>query len=157
MSAAVGADIESICRKCGDVWHVVVAKVGDRIAKVQCKECGGLHQFRPAGSARAVAPRRRTATGSDPERQPPAVARIPKPSVAADLSRPVRTYSTKESFEPGDRIDHPTFGMGVVETIASPGKITVFFPEGQKVLACARPEPTLERRQTTRFSTAVEE
>ena len=26
MTPAVGADIESICRKCGDVWHVVVAK-----------------------------------------------------------------------------------------------------------------------------------
>ena len=29
MTPAVGADIESLCSKCGDVWHVVVAKVGD--------------------------------------------------------------------------------------------------------------------------------
>ena len=35
----VGADVEALCGKCGDVWHVVVAKVGDRVAKVQCKQC----------------------------------------------------------------------------------------------------------------------
>lgn len=46
----VGADIESICRKCGDVWHVVVAKVGDQIAKVQCKQCNGLHRHKPPGA-----------------------------------------------------------------------------------------------------------
>ena len=34
MSAAVGADVESLCSKCGDVWHVVVAKVGDQIVRV---------------------------------------------------------------------------------------------------------------------------
>lgn len=157
MSAAVGADIESLCRKCGDVWHVVVAKVGDRIAKVQCKQCGGLHQHRAPGAAGASAPRRRTAAGSAPARQAPVVARIPKPAVEADLSRPVRPYSIKDVYEPGDRIDHPKFGTGVVESIASPGRITVFFPEGQKILAVAKPEATLEKRPSTRFSTAVEE
>ena len=30
----VGQDIESICGKCGDVWHVVVAMNGTAIAKV---------------------------------------------------------------------------------------------------------------------------
>src|SRR5678815_1711262 len=42
MSAAVGADVEALCSKCGDVWHVVVAKVGERIVKVQCKQCLSL-------------------------------------------------------------------------------------------------------------------
>ena len=40
VSLPVGKDIESICGKCGDVWHVVVAKMGEQIAKVQCKQCG---------------------------------------------------------------------------------------------------------------------
>jgi hypothetical protein len=37
----VGEDIEDICTRCGDTWHVVMAKVGDRVAKVVCKLCGG--------------------------------------------------------------------------------------------------------------------
>ena len=53
MSAGVGADIESICSKCGDVWHVVVAKVGETVVKVQCKECGGYHRYRTAGGKAA--------------------------------------------------------------------------------------------------------
>ena len=57
MTPAVGADIESLCSKCGDVWHVVVAKVGEEIVRVICKECGGQHRYRnpkaPAGAKRA--------------------------------------------------------------------------------------------------------
>src|SRR6202012_6152712 len=55
MSAAVGADIEALCSKCGDVWHVVVAKVGDKIAKVHCKQCNGDHRYRPVHGAPAEA------------------------------------------------------------------------------------------------------
>ena len=32
MTAAVGADVEALCSKCGDVWHVVVAKVNVQVA-----------------------------------------------------------------------------------------------------------------------------
>ena len=34
MTARVGADIEALCSKCGDVWHVVVAMVGPEIVRV---------------------------------------------------------------------------------------------------------------------------
>jgi len=42
----VGSDIEAICKKCGDVWHVVIALAARRIAKVECKECGARHGYR---------------------------------------------------------------------------------------------------------------
>src|SRR5262245_33426540 len=114
MSAAVGADIEAICSKCGDVWHVVVAKVGERIAKVQCKQCSGFHRYKPppgkpmlgAPPARATASRPSTPRAKKPAPPEP-------PAVAPDLSRPVRRYSVGESYTPGDRITHPTFGSGV--------------------------------------------
>ena len=53
----VGADVESLCAKCGDVWHVVVAKVGDRIARVQCKQCGAPHRLKPPGGPVAKEPK----------------------------------------------------------------------------------------------------
>lgn len=139
--AAVGADIESLCRKCGDVWHVVVAKVGDRIAKVQCKECGSLHKHRPVDGSK-LAPARRKATKKRAAGSGPA-QRIEKPTVEPDLSKPIRPYSIRDTFEAGERIDHPTFGIGVVEVSAEPGKMTVFFPQGQKVLAQGKPSSSL--------------
>jgi len=49
------------------------------------------------------------------------------PLVEADLSRPVRPYALSESFEVGDRIDHSTLGLGVVQSEAGAGKIVVLF------------------------------
>ena len=67
-------------------------------------------------------------------REPKApVERFEKPAVAADLTKPVRTYRASEKFVVGERVEHPSFGQGVVET-AEPGKITVFFGSGRRVL-----------------------
>jgi hypothetical protein len=135
MSAGVGADVEALCSKCGDVWHVVVAKVGEQIAKVQCKQCGGYHRYKsPHG---APAQKKLPATNRAPREVKTPVERFEKPAVAADLTKPSRAYRASESFEVGDRIDHPSFGQGVVELL-EPGKITVFFGSGRRVLAQAK-------------------
>jgi hypothetical protein len=137
MSAAVGADVEALCSKCGDVWHVVVAKVGEQIVKVQCKQCSGYHRYKsPHGAPKEV--RQPSMFGPKPQRATAAVEKAPverfeKPAVAADLSKPSRPYRASEKFEVGQRVDHPSFGQGVVET-AEPGKITVFFASGRRVL-----------------------
>ena len=59
--------------------------------------------------------------------------------VEADLSRPPRNYGLRESYTPGDRISHPTLGMGVVQAIAGVGKITVLFDETKSLLVHERP------------------
>jgi len=139
MSAAVGADIEALCSKCGDVWHVVVAKVGEEIVRVICKECGAQHRYRHPSKA----PTRRSSSSSSSPRAPRApkvVERFATPAVAADLSKPVRPYKASEQFEVAERIEHPKFGQGVVEA-TEPGKVTVFFAVGRKILVQAR-EPS---------------
>jgi len=134
MSAGVGADVEALCSKCGDVWHVVVAKVGERIVKVQCKQCSGYHRYKSPHGAPAAAKLPATTRPPKAPKEPKApVERFEKPAVAADLSKPVRTYRASERFEVGDRVDHPNFGQGVIE-ISEPGKITVFFATGRRVL-----------------------
>ncbi len=145
MSPGVGADVEALCSKCGDVWHVVVAKVGDKIAKVHCKQCGADHRYKsPHGAAAAAKlpaairpPKaaKEARESSSSSRSP--VERFEKPSVAADMSKPSKPYRASEAFEVGERLDHPTFGSGVVE-IAEPGKVTVFFAAGRRVLAQAK-------------------
>jgi hypothetical protein len=136
--ADVGADIESLCRKCGDVWHVVVAKVGTKIAKVQCKQCGGLHRYRPPDGVavpRASRPSRAKASRSS---RSPSKPTSNSPLVEADPNKPLRPYRINETFSPGDRLSHRSFGEGVVEMVVGPQKIQVFFPGGRKVLAHER-------------------
>ena len=58
--------------------------------------------------------------------------------IEADPSRPVRSYSTNDSYRPGDRIAHPKLGTGVVQGVAGPGKIRVRFDERQSLLVHER-------------------
>ncbi len=58
--------------------------------------------------------------------------------VEGDLSRPVRPYSIRESFESGDRIAHSKLGEGVVQAIVGKGKISVLFGEEKKLLVHER-------------------
>src|ERR1041384_3575849 len=107
MSAGVGADVEALCSKCGDVWHVVVAKVGDQIVKVQCKQCSGYHRYRsPHG---APAEKKLPSTHRPPREVKSPVERCGRPAVDADLSRAARPCRASESFEVRERIEHPSF------------------------------------------------
>ena len=131
-STNIGADTESICGKCGDVWHVVVAKEGDRVVKVQCKQCGGYHKHRPPGG---------TAKKTAGEKKPRAAASKAKTKAAkadelivADPTRPPRAYSPKERFEVGDTVNHPSFGAGVVQQLPAPGKVEIYFASGGRKL-----------------------
>jgi hypothetical protein len=141
----VGEDIEDICTRCGDTWHVVMAKVGDRVAKVVCKLCGSQHNYRGEKSAKTSSsgsnswgrPRRRK-TGRGSETPAP---RIPE----FDPSKPPRGYSPKETYFPGERVIHATFGVGVVAAIPGPGKVDVQFPSGVRTLASAKAISTIER------------
>ncbi len=147
MSVAVGKDVEASCRKCGEVWHVIVTMAAGVITKVQCKECGGNHKYKPpAGEERvdAVAAKKKPTTVRKTAKRKAtkkgasklAPGQLPDaPLVDPDLSRPVRDYDVGEVFELGDRVDHPRFGHGVVEKITGPGKISIFFESGRKTLA----------------------
>jgi hypothetical protein len=129
----VGSDIEAVCKKCGDVWHLVIALADRRIAKVECRDCGARHRYRgvkgevgavrkkPAARARSSRPR------SDEK----------NPAVEADLSRARRDFSMRETYAAGDRVLHTSFGEGVVQETA-PAKIVVLFDVGSKTLVHGR-------------------
>jgi hypothetical protein len=61
--------------------------------------------------------------------------------VEANPSRPPKTYRSTDCYRIGDRIEHPRFGAGVVDRVAGPEKIQVFFPDGHRVLVHARGNP----------------
>lgn len=149
MQVAVGKDVEAACRKCGEVWHVIVAVEGGKITKVQCKECMAYHRYRaPEGEERVdtepkpkkvVTTRkpsaRKAGTTTSAAKSSSKKAAHDEPLVEPDLSRPIRLYKMTESYEPGDRVEHAKFGQGVVELLSGPGKMTVFFEDGRRTLA----------------------
>ncbi|MFK7896205.1 MAG: hypothetical protein AB8G23_10235 [Myxococcota bacterium] len=49
--------------------------------------------------------------------------------IEADMTKEIRTYSIRDSYEPGERIAHKTLGEGVVQGVTGRGKIAVLFGE----------------------------
>ncbi len=130
----VGSDIEAICRKCGDVWHVVIALADRRIANVECRECGARHRYRgvkgETGAARGKPATRATSSRTRGGKK--------KPVVEADESRPRRDFRMTDTYAVGDRVLHASFGEGVVQEVAAPAKIVVLFDVGSKMLVHGR-------------------
>ena len=133
MEANIGQDIASLCGKCGESWHVVISKLGDKIAKVECKQCHAVHAHRDPAAPKKKAARK--AAGRKSAARKVAAAAIVEP----DMDKPVQPYSLQGTFEPGDRIQHPTFGEGVAQFSPGPGKIEILFGEDRKLLAQAKP------------------
>ena len=137
-----------MCGRCGQVWHVVMAKLGDKIAKVVCKRCGGHHRYRDenadtSGGDASSRPRRPTfgsARRSRTSREPALPAAPP-----FDPAKPPRAYAVRESYVAGERLAHPTFGVGVVAGSPGAGKVEVVFGSVARVLACAKGASTLAR------------
>ena len=134
--SAVAKDIEAVCSKCGESWHVIVAVADGKIQQVQCKSCGGYHKYKPIArdrmtlkrdtkSALAVA----TKTGSPvtPKEKKAPTPKVLVPKVEAN-DNPIRKYSMKEKdYQLGDRIEHVKYGLGVIDEFTSPGKMYVTF------------------------------
>lgn len=129
----VGADIQSTCRKCGVVWHLVIAMNDGRIAKVECGDCGARHGYRGIGSSarspRSTASGRVKRTGTSGRG-----AQI----IAADPTRPRRPFRTTETYELGDRVTHPHFGEGVVQALIGNTKVEILFELGSKTMVQGR-------------------
>jgi hypothetical protein len=58
--------------------------------------------------------------------------------VAADPTRAPRRYAVTDSYRSGDRIEHPTLGVGVVQGVAGRGKVRVRFDGRESVLVHER-------------------
>jgi transcription elongation factor Elf1 len=129
---SVGADIFGACRRCGEVWLVVVAVMNGRIARVECKQCGARHAHRSSQGERAVAAGPKVARSARTRRGPSS------DDVEADPSRPPRPYRPSDQYTAGDRMLHPRFGEGVVQAVHGPKKVLVRFSSGDKTLIQAR-------------------
>jgi hypothetical protein len=141
---SAGDIIEARCTKCRAVLnHRIVAMVADKVVRVECNTCGGVHNYYPAGegkktpsagvSARAkeTSPGKTRGTSATKDREE-WEGLIP----AMNSGRAV-PYDMNGKYQVNDIIEHPVFGMGVVKIVVKPNKMEVIFREGKKLLRCA--------------------
>jgi hypothetical protein len=115
--------------------------VGEKIVRVECSTCHGLHAYHPvkvpkapaaakAASKKVAAPRK---TKADPE----AVARAEWAELESALvSAQAIPYDMDRPFRLKNVLSHPNFGLGIVQLVIPPNKIDVLFQDGKKRLRC---------------------
>jgi len=134
-----GKEALAYCTSCKmDLNHVIVAVKGDRIAKVQCLTCKKEHVYKaPKG---AVEPKKKPKKAKKPTKAEAEEAGSHSIEVewqklmAAHRDAPSKPYGMKGYFGLGDKINHPTFGEGIVGKLIYPNKLEVIFQMDVKVL-----------------------
>ncbi len=117
-----GDDVDARCGKCKDVrTHAIIAVNSQgQIERVQCRTCQSPHNYKnPAPKKTSTTSTSRSSSGSS--------------RAAAVPNGPTKPYSPRESFQIGDQISHPNFGLGLVSDVRST-KIDVKFGRETKIL-----------------------
>lgn len=127
---SLGDPIEARCTKCRkNTGHVIVVMGEQTPDKVRCDACCREHKYRPP-----TAPKK------------PGVRRTVDPKIAekkewaelrADMnSDKAINYSMTTAFKSGVLMNHPVFGLGLVQRLTGPRKVEVLFEDGKKVMRC---------------------
>ena len=140
---SAGDIIEAHCTKCREVMnHRIVAMVGEKVVRVECNTCNGIHNYRqPAEtktSAGSKSIRKTEVTPRKTKRDPEAVDQEEweslLPTMQADRAI---AYDMNGKFKLNDLVEHTAFGVGVVRLLIKPNKMEVLFRGGKKLLRCS--------------------
>jgi hypothetical protein len=125
-----GGTIDSWCGKCKMMLaHTIEAMVKDKPARVHCNTCKAQHTYK-AHKPGETQPGSTAAPRARPSRYQSLLKG--KDKTAA------KSYSTKDKYEPGDVMEHPSFGFGVATAVKDGAKIEVLFESGPKLLVHGR-------------------
>ncbi|KIH77740.1 hypothetical protein SAMN05660860_01226 [Geoalkalibacter ferrihydriticus] len=125
-----GDAIEARCTKCRkNVGHVILTLSEEGPLTVQCNSCAREHKYRPPSVAKKPATRR-SANPKDAERKEWETLR---PSMNSDAAR---VYSMTDAYKVKALINHPLFGLGLVQRVVGSQKVEVLFEDGKKTMRC---------------------
>jgi hypothetical protein len=143
-----------------DLLHRIIAMHGAKIVRVECRTCGGHHNYRRPKSGSALTADAKPHSGSQKSSLPPmsGVTR-PPPTLSARraalmeaeakreaswekavLGQPVssfKAYRASQTFNMGDLIRHGKFGDGYIVRVIDRQKVEVMFKDGPRTLAQA--------------------
>jgi hypothetical protein len=116
--------------------------VGEKIVRVECDTCHGVHAYHPVKSPKepaatkgsrvkaATTPRK---TKADPEAAARAEWEALQPGMDPAQAIP---YDMNRPFRLKNLLSHPNFGLGIVQLVIPPNKIDVLFRDGKRRLRC---------------------
>lgn len=130
----VAEEIVAYCTSCRmDLRHVICAIDGERIVRVLCKTCKKEHAYRRPKQVGALLTKKKAKGKTSTRKSRSAFAEWEK-AMETCKDRPGKSYTLEGAFEEGDKVDHGTFGMGLVRKLIRPKKMEVLFEEGIKIL-----------------------
>lgn len=144
---SAGDIIDARCTRCREILnHRIVAMVEDKVVRVECNTCGGVHNYYPPPTAKEA---RATKAAKEPSaaRTSSTLRTSKKDPTEADREewaslRPTmqidraQDYDMNGAFRVNSLIIHSTFGLGIVKLLVAPNKMQVLFQDGIKLLRC---------------------
>lgn len=140
---SAGDIIEARCTRCRAVMnHRIVAMVGERVVRVECNTCNGVHNYHQPGETKTPAAGksgRNVEISPRKTRKEPAAADRDEwesllPTMQAERAI---SYDMNGKYQLNDLIEHTAFGVGIVKLLIRPNKMEVLFRGGKKLLRCS--------------------
>jgi hypothetical protein len=146
-----GTEVDSWCTKCRmDLLHRIIAVHNGRIIRVECRTCGGHHNYRRPKSASAE-PKVMAARATSTDKPRSSSSASPRRAAAAEaerqresgwqkavLGQPItsfKAYRASQTFVLGELIRHGKFGDGYIVRVIDRQKVEVMFKDGPRMLA----------------------
>jgi hypothetical protein len=146
-----GTEVDSWCTKCRmDLLHRIIAVHNGRIIRVECRTCGGHHNYRQPKSASAE-PKVMAARATSTDKPRSSSSASPRRGAAAEaerqresgwqkavLGQPItsfKAYRASQTFVLGELIRHGKFGDGYIVRVIDRQKVEVMFKDGPRMLA----------------------
>lgn len=139
---SAGDNIEARCTRCRTVLnHTIVAMVGERVVRVECNTCRGMHNYSGAKTAAVPTPRasstKSPAVSRKARKEPGMAEREEWESLRAAMGgKSVKAYDMNGKYRANDLVEHNVFGLGIVQLVVGPNKMNVLFQCGKKLLRC---------------------
>jgi hypothetical protein len=129
-SLSAGDPIEARCTKCRkNTDHAIVDIVEEIPVNIRCNLCGHEHKFRPPTTTKKSVARR----VADPKIAECREWELLRPSMN---SAKATDYSMTGVFKVKSLINHPVFGLGLVQRVVGSQKVEVLFEDGKKTMRC---------------------
>jgi hypothetical protein len=125
-----GDPIQARCTKCRkNTDHIIVTMAEECPGKVQCNSCSRQHKYRPPSAVKKPAVKR-TVNHKEAERKEWETLR---PSMNCAEAK---EYSMTGAYRVKALINHPAFGLGIVQRVVGSQKVEVLFEDGKKTMRC---------------------
>lgn len=127
---SVGDPIETRCTKCRKkTAHTILSLAEGAPDKVECSLCNHPHKYRPPKTPTKSAPKKPVDRNREARKEWAALRPDMNVAKATD-------YSMTAAYKVRALINHPVFGLGLVQRVVGSQKVEVLFEDGKKTMRC---------------------